>query len=100
MNPTLATVCHGLYVVCTDCENDKIRLRIHSSLSQFGTLRVWTVSLEGSMKCGKTGLDDEENMANVKERETIEERQTKLVNLCCHLHILLMARHINWLGKE
>ena len=61
---------------------------------------VWTVSIEGPMKQGKRGLDDEENVTNVKERETIEERQTRLVNLCHHHHISLMARHINWLGKE
>ena len=39
-------------------------------------------------------------MTDVKERETNEERQTRLVNLCCHLHISVMALHINWLGKE
>ena len=39
-------------------------------------------------------------MTDVKERETNEERQTRLVNLCRHLHILVMALHINWLGKE
>ena len=36
----------------------------------------------------------------MKERETNEERQTRLVNLCHHLHILVMALHINWLGEE
>ena len=36
----------------------------------------------------------------MKERETNEERQTRLVNLCRHLHISVMALHINWLGKE
>ena len=35
----------------------------------------------------------------MKERETNEERQTRLVNLCCHLHISVMALHINWLGE-
>ena len=56
------------------------------------------------MKRGMRGLDDEENVTKVKERETIEERQTRLVNLCRHLHISLdislTERHINWLGKE
>ena len=53
------------------------------------------------MKQGKRGLDDEENVTDVKERETKEERHTRLINLlCCHLHILLMACHINRLGKE
>ena len=33
----------------------------------------------------------------MKKRETNEERQTRLVNLCRHLHISL---HINWLGEE
>ena len=28
------------------------------------------------------------------------ERQTRLVNLYRHLHILVMALHKNWLGKE
>ena len=32
-----------LYVTCTDYENDKIRLRSHSSLSWFRTSRVRTV---------------------------------------------------------
>ena len=36
----------------------------------------------------------------MKERETNEERQTRLVNLCHHLHISVMALHINWLGEE
>ena len=39
-------------------------------------------------------------MTEVKERETNEESQTRLVNLCCRLHILAMALHIDWLGKE
>ena len=39
-------------------------------------------------------------MTDVKKRETNEERQTKLVNLCRHLHILVMALDINWLGEE
>ena len=39
-------------------------------------------------------------MTDVKERETNEERQTRLVNLCRHLHISVMALHINWLGEE
>ena len=39
-------------------------------------------------------------MTDVKERETNEERQTRLVNLCRHLHILVMAPHISWLGEE
>ena len=52
-------------------------------------LCVWIVyvSVEGSMKQGKRGLDDEENMTDVKEREANEERQTRLVNLCCRLPI-------------
>ena len=36
----------------------------------------------------------------MKERETIEERQTRLVNLCHQLHISVMELHINWLGEE
>ena len=35
----------------------------------------------------KRGLHNEGNVTDVKERETNEERQTRLVNLCCHLHI-------------
>ena len=35
------------YVTCTDCENDKIRW---TSYSTFHTLRMQTVSVEGSMK--------------------------------------------------
>ena len=85
------------YVACTDCENDKIRW---TSYSKFHTSRVQIVSVEGSMKWGKRDLDDEENVTDVKKRETNEERQTRLVNLCHHLHILVMALHINWLGEE
>ena len=49
----------------------------------------------------KRGLDNEGNMTGVNEsRETNEERQTRLVNLCRHLHISVMALHIDWLGKE
>ena len=62
--------------------------------------RVWTVSVERSMKSRKRGLDNEGNVTDVQGRETNEERQTRLVNLCRHLHILVMALHINWLGKE
>ena len=47
----------------------------------------------------KEDLDNEENVTNVKERETNEETQTRLVNLCRHLHISVMALHINWLGR-
>ena len=39
-------------------------------------------------------------MTDVQERETNEERRTRLVNLCRHLHILVVALHINWLGEE
>ena len=39
-------------------------------------------------------------MTYVKKRESNEERQTRLVNLCRHLHISVMALHINWLGEE
>ena len=39
-------------------------------------------------------------MIDLKKRETNEERKTKLVNLCRHLHISVMALHINWLGEE
>ena len=85
------------YIVCTDCENDKIRW---TSYSTFHASRVQTVSVEGSMKWGKRDLGDEENVTDVKKRETNEQRQTRLVNLCCHLHILVMALDINWLGKE
>ena len=67
------------YVVCADCQ---------------------TVSVEGLMKGGKRDLDDEENVTDMKKRETNEERQTRLVNLCRHLHISVMALHINWLGEK
>ena len=36
----------------------------------------------------------------MKKRETNEERQTRLVSPCRHLHILVMALHITWLGEE
>ena len=85
------------YVACTDCENDKIRW---TSYSTFHTSRVQTVSVEGSMKWGKRDLDDEENVTDVKKRETNEERQIRLVNLCHRLHVSVMALHINWLGEE
>ena len=86
-----------LYVASTDCENDKIRW---TSYSTFHTSRLQTVSVEGSMKWGKRDLDDEENVTDTKKRETNEERQTRLVNLYRHLHISVMALHINWLGEE
>ena len=46
------------------------------------------------------GLDNEGNMTdvNTEERETNEERQTRLVNLYRHLHISVMALHINGCG--
>ena len=62
--------------------------------------RVQTVSVEGSMKWGKRELDDEENMTDVKKRETNEERQTRLVKPCRHLYISVTALHTNWLGEE
>ena len=85
------------YVACTDCQNDKLRW---TSYSKFHTSRVQTVSVEGLMKGGKKDLDDEENVTDVNMRETNEERQTRLVNLCRHLYISVMALHINWLGEE
>ena len=39
-------------------------------------------------------------MTDVRKRETNEERQTRLVGPCRHLHISVMALHINWLGEE
>ena len=66
----------------------------------FHTSCVQTVSVEEPMKWGKRDLDDEENIMDVKKRETNEERQTRLVSPCCHLHISVMALHINWLGEE
>ena len=53
-------------------------------------VRIVHVSVEGSMKRGKRGLDDEGNVTDMKERETNEERQTRLVNLCCRLPILVI----------
>ena len=85
------------YVGCTDCESDKIRW---TSYSTFHASHVQTMSVEESMKWGKRDLDDEENVTDVKKRETNEQRQTRLVNLCRHLHISVMALHINWLCKE
>ena len=79
-------VCHG-FVCCVYglyCKNDKIWL---TSYSTFHMLRVQTVSVEGSMKWGKRDLDNEQNVTYVKKRETNEEWQTRLVNLCRHLHI-------------
>ena len=54
------------------------------------------------MKLGKRGLDDEDNVTGVKERETImkKDKQGSVVNLCNHLHILVMALHIDWVGEE
>ena len=80
------------YVVCTDYENNKIQLK---SYSTFHTSRVQTVSVEGLMKWGKRDLDDEENVTDVKKRETNEERQTRLVNLCHRLHISVMAPNVD-----
>ena len=42
-------------------------------------------------------LKKEENVTDVKETETNEEKQTiaRLVNLCWCLHILVMAPHID-----
>ena len=37
----------------------------------------------------------EENVTDVKKRETNEEKQTRLVSPCRHLHISVMALHIN-----
>ena len=62
--------------------------------------RVRTVSVERSIKGRRRGLNNEGNVTDVKERETNEERQTRLVNLCRHLHISVMVLHINWLAKE
>ena len=54
----------------------------------------------GQRSEGKRGLDKEENVIDLEERDTNEERHTRLVNLCCRHHILVMALHIDWLGKE
>ena len=82
-----------LYVACIDCANDKIPLRSHSSLSWFSKTHVWTVrttkyklfkfctscvqtvSVEGSMKQGKKGLDDEENVTDVREELMKKDKQ-------------------------
>ena len=81
------------YIVCTDCENNKIRFTSHSSFvmisyvaftncendkiqwtsySAFHTSRVQTMSVEGSMKWGKRGLDGEENMTDVKREKLMK----------------------------
>ena len=70
------------------------------ALWTFCMSHVWTVSVERSIKWGKRGLDEQEKMTDLKERETNVERQTRLVNLCCCLHISVMVLHIVWLGKE
>ena len=42
------------------------------------------------------GLDEEENVIDVKERETNEERQIiRLVNLCRCLHFSVMVFHMH-----
>ena len=61
--------------------------------------------VERSLKWGKRGLEDEENVTDSEERETNEERQRWFVNFCPRLsllsiHILVMAIDIDWLGKE
>ena len=87
------------YIACVNRENDKIRLIRYSSFINASYV-AWTV--ESSMKWGKRGLDDEENVTGVKERETImkKDKQGSVVNLCNHLHISVMALHIDWVGKE
>ena len=50
------------------------------------------------MKWGKRGLDEEENVTDIGEHN--QERQARLVNHCCHLHILVMALPIDWLGEQ
>ena len=57
-----------LYITCTDC----------------GCREVDEVKEERLMYEG--------NMTDVKERETNEGRQTRLVNLCRHLHISVMDK--------
>ena len=58
------------------------------------------------MKWGKRGLDDEDNVTGVKERETImkKDKQGSVVNLCRRFHILVMAEvmalHTDWVGEE
>ena len=56
------------------------------------------------MKRRKRGLDNEGNVADMKERQNQvmlkEDTETRFVNLCHYLHISVMALHINWLGKE
>ena len=79
-------------ITCTDCENDKIQL---TSYSTFHKSRVQTMSIEGLMKSRKRDLDDEQNMTVVTKRETNEERQTRLINLCSGLHISVMAPHVD-----
>ena len=47
-----------------------------------------------------------ENVTDVKERETImkKDKEGSVVNLCCRLHILvmadIMALRIDWVGEE
>ena len=86
-------VCHGF--IHRMCE----RLICYSSFMNASYV-AWTV--ESSMKWGKRGLDDEENVTGVKEKETImkKDKQGSVVNLCNHLHILVMALHIDWVGEE
>ena len=90
-----------LYVVCTDCENDKIRLTSYSSFVNVSYVMCTDYECrEVDEVRERRGLDEEENVTDMKERETNEERQTRLVNLCRCLHILVMALHIDWLGEE
>ena len=74
------------YVACTDCENDKIQLTSYSNF-----VNVWYVmwTVENSMKWQKRGLDNEEIVTDVKEREIIMKKgkQGSVVSLCRHLHI-------------
>ena len=89
------------YIVCTDCENDKIRLTSYSSFVNVSHVACTDSECrEVDEVRERRGLDEEENVTDMKERETNEERQTRLVNLCHCLHILVMALLIDWLGEE
>ena len=45
---------------------------------------------------GKRGLNEEENVTDVKEREKLIKKDKQ----GCRLHILAMALHIDWLAKQ
>ena len=101
-SPTLGGSLSSLHTSCVPTVRTiKYDWQAIQVLWTFRISHLRTVSVQRSMKWGRRRLDKEENVTDLKERETNEERQKRLVNLCLCLHIWISNdTSYSWLARQ